>query len=277
MCRGTRSTATCGFICIYVRGTACVAGHRRTGGHPGGRRAGGHSGGRRTGGHSGGRYATDGQVGIPAGAMPPAAPLFCGVEQEKVGHVRLANACLASSGPFANETSRHISPDACFFTSGQFFLTRVGHVRVWKPFITRSGLTYGHRNGDATHACETRFSSVFWSRERRFFERLLTRGRGGGLERLLVTRDPRSPSCGHLHPRVKKAREGRIFFLTSAGQHKRLLCSCPFFGVVFMTFFFSKFFPRGISVPCGRGNFGVRNAKNERPCAGTPKTGRPLL
>jgi hypothetical protein len=42
-----------------------------------------------------------------------------GVEQEEVGHVRLANAYPGSqppapSDPLANETLRHFSPGACF-------------------------------------------------------------------------------------------------------------------------------------------------------------------
>jgi hypothetical protein len=53
----------------------------------------------------------------------------------------------------------------------------------------------------------------------------------------------------------------RLFFLTSAGQHKRKRCSCPFFGGGFYDlpphppqFFLS---PRDFS----RGTFGVQNAK----------------
>jgi hypothetical protein len=64
----------------------------------------------------------------------PADVKKVGVEQGKVGHVGLADACLAPSDPFANGTLRHFSPRACFFTSGRSFLTRVGHVRVWAPF-----------------------------------------------------------------------------------------------------------------------------------------------
>jgi hypothetical protein len=41
-----------------------------------------------------------------------------GVEQEKAAHVRLANAYLAPSDPFTNETSRHFSPGACIFHIG---------------------------------------------------------------------------------------------------------------------------------------------------------------
>jgi hypothetical protein len=61
--------------------------------------------------------------------------VLAGVEQEKVGRVRLVNAYYI----IQNIIIRHFSPGACFFISGtgSLFLTRVGHVRVWVWVLCR--------------------------------------------------------------------------------------------------------------------------------------------